>query len=316
MMFALSPEHAQELATVLEVAQAAHTAGTFDSEWWLNNEAHFSNHAEESEPNHKSTSESPTAAAAEDIKPSATKSPENPQTACGYRRNNCRPNHRHATFQHCRRWNQAARRQRQAAMQKVANGFRTVEQRTPIHMHEETSDAAKMSLDVTGFSPSDITIHIDNYVVSIQGERTNKLGDIFVVDRRFRLDKNTASVDQVTANFEDGILELTVPKKAVAGPRKIPIAVSGSVVSAETEATKEDNEVSQASVLTLSVDSTEGVEDLQSTEETNPKEEQEQTQDTITVETVREDKATIEEDHDTVAASNSVEEETWEEVSN
>merc|ERR1712086_431485 len=214
------------------------------------------------------------------------------------------------------RWNQAARRQRQAAMQKVANGFRTVEQRTPVHMHEETSDAAKMSLDVTGFSPSDITIHIDNYVVSIQGERTNKLGDIFVVDRRFRLDKNTASVDQVTANFEDGILELTVPKKAVAGPRKIPIAVSDSVVCAEAEATKEDNEVSQASALTLSVDSTEGVEDLQSTEETNPKEEQEQTQDTITVETVREDKATIEEDHDTVAASNSVEEETWEEVSN
>merc|ERR1712070_456391 len=82
-----------------------------------------------------------------------------------------------------------------------------------------------------GFAPEDITIHIENFVVSIKGKRTNKLGDVFVLDRRFRLDKKTASVDQVTANFEDGILEVTVPKKSVAGPRKIPIAVSSSVAS-------------------------------------------------------------------------------------
>merc|ERR1739841_132280 len=84
------------------------------------------------------------------------------------------------------------------------------------------------SLDVTGFAPEDITIHVENFVVSIKGQRTNKLGDVFVLDRRFRLDKNTARVDRVAATFEDGILELTVPKKSKAGPRQIPIVVAAA----------------------------------------------------------------------------------------
>merc|ERR1712014_179547 len=75
------------------------------------------------------------------------------------------------------------------------------------------------------------------------GQRTNRLGDVFVLDRKFRLDKATASVDGVTATFQDGILELTVPKKTVAGPRKIPIVVAASATAPldEDQAMEEDS---------------------------------------------------------------------------
>merc|ERR1712124_120795 len=50
---------------------------------------------------------------------------------------------------------------------------------------------------------------------------------VFVIDRKFRLDKKTAIVDGVAASFDDdgGILEIAVPKNVLAGPRTIPIAV-------------------------------------------------------------------------------------------
>merc|ERR1739841_113105 len=117
--------------------------------------------------------------------------------------------------------------------------------------------------------------HGDEYVVSIKGQRTWELGDVFCLDRRFRLDKNTANVDQVTAAFDDGILELTVPKKSVAGSRKIDIVVSS--VDSQTEATesennKEEEAFSHEEEIVFS-DSNEVDEEPQSTEETVPNEE-------------------------------------------
>jgi len=112
-------------------------------------------------------------------------------------------------------------------------------QKSPIHYHEETK-AAKMSLDVTGFSLDNLSIEVDDYVVSISGKRTNKLGDIFSIQRRFRLDKNTADQDSVTATLEDGVLEIIVQKKAMIGPRKISIQSSSSpasIVSKSDEST-------------------------------------------------------------------------------
>mmetsp|Transcript_1247 Transcript_1247/g.2854 ORF Transcript_1247/g.2854 Transcript_1247/m.2854 type:complete len:327 (-) Transcript_1247:138-1118(-) len=326
MIFAISPEQAQqfsqEFAQVFEEAQVAHA---LDANWWMNNELRFPKDAQQGNtetkehPNEKNASESTAATA--DAKPAAKELPENAKAAC--RPNNCCPGmNRTATFRPCRRYNQAARCQRQA------NNPRFIEQRTPIHMQPETPDAAKMSLDVTGFSPEEISIHIDEFVVSIKGQRTNKLGDVFCLDRRFRLDKNTANVDQVTATFDDGILELTVPKKSVAGPRKIPIVVSGFNAETETEPTASDNnneeeEASSHEEENVVADSNEVDEEPQSTEETVPNEESEEEQDEIVVETVNEDNVATNEDevqesptNDIVANKSAEEEETWEEVSN
>merc|ERR1712159_298410 len=120
-----------------------------------------------------------------------------------------------------------------------------IEQRTPLHVENETPEsggAAKMSLDVTGFAPSQIKLSVENSVVSIKGERTNKLGDKFVLDRKFRLDKKTTVAEKVTASFDDGILEVTIPTKKPEGAhRAIPIAISTpSVEAPAADKTKED----------------------------------------------------------------------------
>merc|ERR1739845_99213 len=90
---------------------------------------------------------------------------------------------------------------------------------------------AKVSFDVAGFTDSDINVQVDDdYVVTITGERTNELGDVFKIDRRFRLDKKTADVDQIDANITDdgNILEVVVKKKAKAGPRVIRVSTTNS----------------------------------------------------------------------------------------
>merc|ERR1712146_717770 len=114
-----------------------------------------------------------------------------------------------------------------------------IEQRTPLHVENETPEsggAAKMSLDVTGFAPNQIKLSLENSVVSIKGERTNKLGDKFVLDRKFRLDKKTTQAEKVTASFDDGILEVTIPTKKPEGAhRSIPIAVSTPSVEAKED---------------------------------------------------------------------------------
>merc|ERR1712157_426611 len=171
---------------------------------------------------------------------------------------------------------------RQALNQHVSKNFKTIEQRTPIHYDDESPHVAKMSLDVTGFPSEDIAIHVEEFVVSIKGERTNKLGDVFVLDRKFRLDKKTAIVDGVTASIEDGILQLTVPKESNAGPRKIPISVSTS--STDDSLSKNSN----------SADSVERVVHSDSADGTSQAEvlDGKQESDSITVETVNEEDTT------------------------
>merc|ERR1712007_387967 len=166
-----------------------------------------------------------------------------------------------------------------------------------------------------------ISLHVENYIVSIVANRTNKLGDVFVVDRRFRLDKKTANPDQVTATFEDGILELTVPKKSVIGPRKIPIVVSSSIASNNNELVEKDDATSKAS-HTFAVDD-EAVQNTEATDEDTspPPPPPEQAQEEISVETVDEQNETLEEDNnpatiDIAVSMSETEDETWEEVPN
>lgn len=219
---------------------------------------------------------------------------------------------------------------------------------TPIHMHEETPDAARMSLDVTGFQPEHVSIQVDNHVVHIQGKRTNKLGDVFVLDRKFRLDKKTALVEGVTATFDEGVLELTVPKKPETKSRTIPIVVTGATPATKStsapilepkshdeddasEGTSPESVEEETIVFARSKDEVEGP---QSLEDTNPEEKVEIN--SIDVETVQEEEPLIQEEehshnetHDNdndneevfhhtndSPGNKSAEDETWEEVSN
>jgi len=231
----------------------------------------------------------------------------------------------------CRNYQRVVRCARQALNQRASANSKTIEQRTPIHYDDESPHVAKMSLDVTGFPSEDIDIHVEEFVVSIKGERTNKLGDVFVLDRRFRLDKKTAIVDGVTASIENGILELTVPKKSIAGPRKIPISVSTSSTE-DILSTSQDQELDSNHEDEVVADSVKGVEHSEVSDS-----KQENENDSIEVETVTEDDTTTdrqvqkktqaiviepnEKDTQTIGInadsvnSKSAEDEAWEEVS-
>merc|ERR1712146_261739 len=66
------------------------------------------------------------------------------------------------------------------------------------------------------------------------------LGDKFVLNRKFRLDKKTTVAEKVTASFDDVILSVTIPTKKPEGAhRTIPIAVS-TTTAASVEAPAAD----------------------------------------------------------------------------
>merc|ERR1712224_1040615 len=204
----------------------------------------------------------------------------------------------------------------------------------------ETPDAARMSLDITGFTPQDVTIMVEDHVVFVKGERTNRLGDVFVLDRKFRLDKKTALVDEVTATFDnDGILEITVPKKSLVGPRTIPILVSSSRSSGESSSELEDQENKNEEDTSVSVSNkkdsvvteptTQEVEDPQSMEGSNHSNQHKSNViDHAAVKTVQEietnhneEKAYVKNESQSISSAThtssnkSTEDEAWEEVS-
>lgn len=227
----------------------------------------------------------------DDVKPPAKESPDNSKKACTPNANSCRNNNKSkSTFNPCRDFHRAARCARRAFNQQELS--KVIERRTPIHYDEETPQVAKMSLDVTGFAPEDIAINVEDFVVSIKGERTNRLGDVFVLDRRFRLDKTTVIVDGVTASIDDGILQLTVPKKSTVGPRTIPISISTSVTNQSLSQKNEEASSSHEEEVVVT-DSINGAEHSESADGTSHEEQldniEENKKHSIEVETVHEE---------------------------
>ena len=100
---------------------------------------------------------------------------------------------------------------------------------------KEDSSCFTITADVPGIAPKDIDIHAENGMLTIQGDREGEkkeekqgykriersYGSFF---RRFTL-PDTADTDQISAKGENGVLTITIPKRAEIQPRKI--AVNG-----------------------------------------------------------------------------------------
>ncbi len=87
--------------------------------------------------------------------------------------------------------------------------------------------------DVPGVAPADIEISMDKGVLTIKGERksesTTETAKLTRVERRhgsfqrsFAL-PDSADADAITATGKNGVLEVAIPKKAQAAPRKIQV---------------------------------------------------------------------------------------------
>jgi HSP20 family molecular chaperone IbpA len=95
----------------------------------------------------------------------------------------------------------------------------------PIHRHE-TEQALILSMDISGFDPSQLHITVEKIsTLCIRGERTNKIGDRFVLKENFDLNPAEFAVESITANASDGVLQVKVQKKAPSQPRVVSVNV-------------------------------------------------------------------------------------------
>jgi HSP20 family protein len=101
-----------------------------------------------------------------------------------------------------------------------------------VDVREETERFVILA-DLPGIDPATIEVQMDKNVLSLKGER--KADDVVegskvtrserlhgAFDRRFVL-PDSADAEGIRANGGNGVLEITIPKKAQAAPRRIAI---------------------------------------------------------------------------------------------
>jgi HSP20 family protein len=106
--------------------------------------------------------------------------------------------------------------------------------RVDIH---ETENALVMTADLPGVRPDDMTVHIEKRILTIHGRVADiapkgysplyqeyEIGDY---ERRFTL-AGDFDAGHVEADFEDGVLRLTIPKAPEPEARRVQIRRSGS----------------------------------------------------------------------------------------
>lgn len=99
----------------------------------------------------------------------------------------------------------------------------------------ETRDAWAVMLDAPGMTSGDLTLSVEDGILRVQGtRRAPEAGDarVYLAERSFgsfgrafRL-PGTVDPEQVKAAFKDGVLSITLPKRAEAKSRRIDIATA------------------------------------------------------------------------------------------
>jgi HSP20 family protein len=97
----------------------------------------------------------------------------------------------------------------------------------------EDSDAIYMKAELPGIKPDDVSIDVENHVLTLRGERKLEREDkregyrriessYGAFTRSFALPEG-AETEKVEAEIEDGVLKLRIPKQAEAATKNIPI---------------------------------------------------------------------------------------------
>ena len=106
---------------------------------------------------------------------------------------------------------------------------------SPVTDVHEGDDGLQVSVELPGLSPDDVSVTVENGVLSISGEKKQDVeegeekGNYHLVERRygrfertFRLPRGLNS-DKVKAKFENGLLKLDIPKSPKAKRKQIEI---------------------------------------------------------------------------------------------
>jgi HSP20 family protein len=101
----------------------------------------------------------------------------------------------------------------------------------------ETGEDFVLKADLPGMTESDVTIEIEKNVLTIAGERKTELEEKH--EGYYRLERSTGAfsrsltlpegidADAVGAAFDNGVLEVRIPKPVQVQPRRVQIAVGG-----------------------------------------------------------------------------------------
>ena len=102
----------------------------------------------------------------------------------------------------------------------------------------ETDDHFVLKADLPGLGPDDVNIEVEDNVLTISGERkveheTEREG-FYRVERAsgsFRRSLTLpegVNLEDIAANFDNGVLEIRIPKPEERKPRKVSISVGGA----------------------------------------------------------------------------------------
>lgn len=115
----------------------------------------------------------------------------------------------------------------------------------------ETKDSIKFKADLAGLKPEDIKIEVEDNVLTISGER--RFEEKVEEDKYYRIERRYGSfsrsialpqgvnTDGIVANYENGVLEVIVPKTEEAKPKRIDVTVKGAQKAVESSATEAES---------------------------------------------------------------------------
>jgi HSP20 family protein len=105
---------------------------------------------------------------------------------------------------------------------------------TPLIDVHETEDEYLVKIDLPGVRSEDVNVEVNDSVLSISGSRvTDETGAAQLVERPYGTFARTLTLpqgvnsDSIEAGYEDGVLELRIPKPAAQKPKKITIGGAG-----------------------------------------------------------------------------------------
>ena len=115
-------------------------------------------------------------------------------------------------------------------------GLNTTSFVPPVDIYE-TEHSIVLKLEVPGVEQKDLDIRIENNTITIRGERKFekevKEENFHRVERRYGSFQrsfslpNTVNPEQVSADYENGVLKVTLAKRAEAKPKQIKVNVGG-----------------------------------------------------------------------------------------
>ncbi len=110
----------------------------------------------------------------------------------------------------------------------------------PVDIYED-NDAIFVKAELPGVKPEDVQLHVENNILTLTGERKLEKEDkregyhrvertYGAFTRSFALPNNVAA-DQVEAEMTDGVLNVKIPKKAEAQPKRIQVKSGASTAT-------------------------------------------------------------------------------------